>query len=237
MDHDLDSEISLRVRFVDEDRIVAPDATLTFGRQADLVIDSVNRNMHRELGRFANEDGQWRLINLGRSITIVATDLDGASFARVVPGAAIPLPFTNTAITFSAGRANYRLTTHQPQSASSALSGELPPGYEHGNDSTITASSIVFKDEQYALLVALAQLRADGPITAEDLPSNRQLPKSLGWTPSKFTRKLDNLCLKLERAGLTGLVGDSAETARLRRLRLANAAVEQGLVELPPRRE
>jgi len=223
------------VRFVDDERHLTKRDTMTFGRGADLIIDPVNRSMHRELGRFWHDGGQWRLVNLGRSITIVVTDLDGASFARVVPGTDIPLPFANTAVTFSAGRANYRLSTHQPQIPSEQDLSGLPDGYELGVDSTITVSSIVFNEEQYALLALLGSLRADGPITVDDLPSNRQLASSLGWTLSKLNRKLDNLCLKLNRAGVTGLVGDTAETARVRRLQLANVAVEQGLVALPER--
>ena len=91
----------------------------------------------------------------------------------------------------------------------------------------------MFNDEQYALLERLAALRAGGPITVNDLPSNRELARDLGWTVSKLTRKLDNLCLKLDRAGVTGLVGDSAETAKIRRLRLADVALEHGLVDVP----
>jgi hypothetical protein len=235
--HDLPAVRSgaLRVRFVDDERMLSNEASLTFGRQADLVVDPVNRSMHRELARFWNVDGQWHLVNLGRAITIVVTDLDGASFARLVPGANIPLPFANTAIAFSAGRANYRITAHQQKSETSTGFPDMPAGYETGLDSTITASRIVFNEDQYLLLSTLGALRANGPIAVDDLPSNRQLAHQLGWTLSKFNRKLDNLCLKLDRAGVTGLVGDTADTARERRLRLANVAVEQHLVELPRR--
>jgi hypothetical protein len=225
----------LRLHFEDEEIRVDCDSVLTFGREADLVIDPLNRSMHRVLGKLWQDAGIWRLINLGRSITLLVTDLEGASFARVVPGTGIPLPFRNMAIAFSAGRANYRLTVHQPAMPLEQVELNRAAGVLHGMESTITASSIVFNEEQYRLLEELARLRANGPLAGGELPSNRQLAHQLGWSLSKLNRKLDNLCLKLDRAGVTGLVGDVAEIARDRRLRLAEVAVEQGLVSLPIR--
>lgn len=223
---------SLFLAFDDVETRLDVGQSLTFGRSAELVIDSSNRSMHRELGRFSWADGQWHLTNLGRSITLVATDLDGASFARVTPGASVPLPFPRTAISFSAGRANYRLSAHRRPSAIDDVPDPDDHGYEKSNDLTITASTLEFNDDQLALLGVLARLRADGPITIDDIPSNRQLAHQLGWTPSKLSRKLDHLCLKLDRAGVTGLVGDTAETAKVRRLVLANLAVEHALVDV-----
>lgn len=221
---------NIHVCFDGERRDVAPGSRLTFGRQGDLVIDSANRSMHRLLGQFWDHEGQWRLANLGRTVSIVVIDLEGASFAHVVPGADIPVPFRNTAVAFSAGRANYRLTVEQPMAPDNR--GAPPFGYEMTSDATITATRLVFNAEQLELLRVFAELRADGPVRAADIPSNRQLAQRLGWTPTKLTRKLDNLCSKLDRAGVTGLVGDSADSATSRRVTLANVAVEQGLVDV-----
>ncbi len=222
----------LIIRFLDAERVLLPGDQLTIGRMADLTIDANNRSLHRELIRVWSESSQWWLSNLGSSITIVATDLDGASFARIVPGGQMPVPFTKTVITFSAGRANYRLTFRQSSAPGHVGRTKAVAWREAHIDRTLTSSTIVFNDDQRELLTLLASLRSGGPLSVNDLPSNRQLARELGWTLSKLNRKLDNLCLKLQRAGFSGLVGDTADTARDRRVRLAEIALEQRLIDI-----
>ena len=77
---------------------------------------------------------------------------------------------------------------------------------------------------------ALAAPRLDGPVAAADLLANRELAHQLGWSLSKFTRKLDNLCAKLTQAGVPGLQGSVSDVATDRRVQLANFVVEQGIV-------
>jgi hypothetical protein len=213
------------VSFEGATHAVAATDALTFGRHGDVVIDPANRMLHRLLGRFTNADGSWWLSNLGSSIALVVSDLDGASFARVVPGGSIPLPFERSAVAFSAGRANYRLTVEQlgwnPRS--------VVTGATESTEPTVTASSLVFNDEQYALLAALARHRSTGA-PGQPMVSRRQLAQELGWSDAKLGRKLDHLCTKLARAGVPGLVGRAGRTADNRRQLLADAAVELGLV-------
>jgi hypothetical protein len=221
---------SLMVVFDDGHRVLTPAQSMTFGRQADLVVDSTNRSLHRVLGEFRHDASTWRVVNRGRTTSLIVCDLDGASFARVTPGADVPLPFTNAAVMFSAGQANYRLTTHLPL-ADTEERGR--PRFEGANEAelTITLSTVMFNDEQHQLLVALASERA---AESDRATTNRQLAKQLGWSINKFNRKLDNLCLKLHRAGVSGLVGDTADVARERRARLAVVAVEYDLVNRIP---
>jgi hypothetical protein len=225
-------EPSLVIVFDDQRHQLGSDHAMTFGRQADLIIDPANRSLHRVLGEFHSERATWYVTNHGRSTSLIVTDMDGASFARVVPGASVPLPFANSAVSFAAGRANYRLTAHMPvPPAQMPRDPNLRTIDVLDRESTITVSGLIFNEEQYQLLTVLAANRADGPVEPDNLPTNRQLARELGWSIHKLTRKLDNLCLKLHRAGVTGLVGDTADIARERRLRLATIAVEYNLVE------
>lgn len=218
----------LTVGFEDDQRRLMPGQTLTLGRQADLSVDRANRRLHRVLARLAWYDGWW-LENVGRSIALVATDLDGSSYARVAPGEALPLPFANTALTFSAGQANYRLTLHtrapvRPVGATNAP-GDLTL------DRTESPESLEFNAEQLQLLAVLARPRLDGPVTIADFPSSRQMARELEWSLSKFNRKLDHLCVKLDRVGVPGVIGSrGGPSASERRLIIANFAVESGLI-------
>lgn len=219
---------ALIIAFETERCLVAPGETCTFGRAGDIEIDSANRLLHRVLGRFFDQDGQWWLTNEGRSVAIVMTDLNTASYTRIVAGASTPLPFRKASLSFTAGRANYRMIVQNdaidPDMVSTDLF-DLPVA-----ETTLTTGTLVFNAEQFELLQALAAARLDGPIAAADLPANRELAHQLGWTLSKFTRKLDNLCTKLTRAGVEGLQGSVADVATDRRVQLANFVVEQGIV-------
>jgi hypothetical protein len=230
------AEHALIIEFEGDVWHAGADDDITFGRDADIVVDAGNPSLHRVLGRLRRLDDHWYLANLGRSVSLVASDNDGASFARVAPGAQVPLPFARTTVTFSAGRANYRLSIEvaRPhgldEPAGIGRRGIVEPGHGIGLEQTLTSATLVFNEDQYDLLVALAAPRLLGPITIADLPSNRQLARQLGWSPSKLTRKLDHLCAKFERVGVAGLVGSTAGTATERRLLLADLAVEHRLV-------
>lgn len=216
------------VTFESVERRVAPGETCTFGRAGDIAVDSSNRLLHRVLGSFFDRDGQWWLSNDGRSVAIVMTDLDSASYTHIVAGTATPLAFRRASLSFTAGRANYRLDVRNDGIDSSSATGQvsdLPL-----TEATLTTGTLVFNEEQFELLVALAAPRIEGPISPTDLPTNRQLAKQLGWTSTKFNRKLDNLCIKLTRAGVPGLRGSVADVAVDRRVLLANYVVEQGIV-------
>ncbi|MEP6843532.1 MAG: hypothetical protein ABJA11_08420, partial [Pseudolysinimonas sp.] len=51
-----------------------------------------------------------------------------------------------------------------------------------------------------------------------------------GWTLTAFNRKLDNVCDKLDRIGVTGLRGGRDNLATNRRLRLVEYAIATRLV-------
>jgi hypothetical protein len=220
----------LVVGFIDESRVLKPGDELTFGRSADIVIDE-NRYLHRILGKFHHASGLWWLTNVGSSIPLTVSDSASPSFARLAPGASMPVSFEAASVTFEAGGASYELAVEvltDPVDLAEAH-GDVWPDDED-SEATRTASSLPLSDEQRLLLVALAEPQLRDPSREIDLPTNRQLASSLGWTITKLNRKLDGLCRKYAAAGVSGLHGSTGALARDRRARLVEHALHSGVV-------
>jgi len=62
------------------------------------------------------------------------------------------------------------------------------------------------------------------------IPSSAEAAKTLGWALTRFNRKLDNVCDKLDRVGVAGLRGGGGKLATNRRARLVEHAVTSHLV-------
>ena len=127
------------------------------------------------------------------------------------------LPWPGTLLSFSTAGADHRLCLRRPDDASDGPRPRVG-AVRTGSDATATRSRsrapMTFDAEQLQLLRALAAPRLAGPVTATDLPGNAHLAASLGWSRAKFSRKLDPLCLKLHRAGVSGM--ESAPSAATR---------------------
>ncbi len=80
-------------------------------------------------------------------------------------------------------------------------------------------------------MVALAEplLRRSGSGLSE-IPSSALAAERLGWTLTRFNRKLDNVCDKLDRRGVKGLRGGPSGHATSRRIRLVEYAVTSRLI-------
>lgn len=222
----------LVVEFAGDERVLTPGDELTFGRSAELVIDD-NRYLHRLMGRFTWSNEMWWLANTGSSIALRLTDAVGPSYTKVAAGTSVPLTFEAASITFEAGGRPYELRTEllidTPLFAVEALGDDDDAPDRVDLEATTTAGSLPLNDEQRLLLVALAEpwLRGEGPL---ELATNRQIAARLGWTITKYNRKLDWLCQKYAAAGVSGLRGSSDLLARDRRLRLAEHALDAGIV-------
>jgi hypothetical protein len=139
--------------------------------------------------------------------------------AWLSPGARIPLVFSHTNVIFTAGPTTYEFAVHL---RTPSFRQEAPED-ESGGDTTIP---VVFTDSQKALIVALAEpmLRRDGTGFSA-IPSSASAAKTLGWALTRFNRKLDNVCDKLDRVGVAGLRGGGGKLATNRRARLVAHAV------------
>ena len=84
---------------------------------------------------------------------------------------------------------------------------------------------------QKQLIVALAEplLRREGT-SVSAIPSSKDAAARLGWELTRFNRKLDNVCDKLDRRGVRGLRGGPGQLAVNRRARLVEHAVAARMV-------
>lgn len=115
----------------------------------------------------------------------------------------MPLVFERSVIVFTAGPFTYELSLHTEQAPY-----EVSRQVEMSMSGETTVMPASFTPLQKQLIVALAEpmLRREG-VSMNELPSSSDAAKRLGWTMSKFNRKLDNVCDKLDRMGVQGLRG------------------------------
>jgi hypothetical protein len=233
------NDLRLRVEYCGEVRAVETSDELTFGRAGDLRIDD-NRHLHRVLGRLWARGEQWWLTNEGSSISIQIADADSRSNVVLAPGSEIALSFPNSIVRFRAGITDYELAVSVPDREDEEEDDEGEDPWDDEFTDTIALGDIVLTDEQRLLLLALAEPTLRDPHVKQDLPANRAVARRLGWSITKFNRKLDNLCNRFAKLGVGGLRGSIDQLATDRRRRLVDHAIDSGLItaaqldRLPP---
>ena len=213
----------LTVDFAGEVHTLTPGESLEFGRGAELDIDS-NPYLHRRVGRLFFQSGRWFLANLGRSAHLTVVDDETLSRATLAPGRELALTFLPATIRFQAGRATYELLLDGDSQHLNLPGGPIEQG------DTVTVSNLPLTPDQRLLIVALAEPTLRAPVDGIQIPSNRQAAARLGWSITKFNRKLDNVCAKLSKAGVPGLHGSPGALASSRRRALVEFALQSGLV-------
>jgi hypothetical protein len=202
----------------------AEGGVFEIGREGDLEVDD-NPYLHRRFLHIVQQNGIWWLDNVGSMLSATVADAGGGMQAWLAPGARIPLVFACTRVVFTAGPTTYEFDVHlktpafREQRPRSAGAGET------------TIGPVVFTDSQRALIVALAEpiLRREGTGLSA-IPSSAAAAARLGWAITRFNRKLDNVCDKLDRVGVAGLRGGPGKLATNRRARLVEHAVTSHLV-------
>lgn len=212
------------VDFCDEEFAIAPEGTFVIGREGDLVIDD-NLHLHRRFLVIGAQGELWWLANVGTQLTATVSDGGGGVQAWLGPGARIPLVFPRTSVRFTAGPTTYEIGI----TLADAPFDEV--WHEPAIDGETTIGPLPLTPDQRLLIVALAEasLRGDGH-GQSSVPSNADAARRLGWTTTKFNRKLDNVCQKLSRVGVRGLHGDSGALASNRRARLIEYALAARMV-------
>lgn len=215
---------ALTIEFAGELFTVAPGDRFTIGREGDLSIDD-NLFLHRHFLSIEQSGDLWWLVNIGSRLSATVTDTDGRVQAQLAPGARLPIVFGVTTVVFSAGPTTYELTVHTPQPA---FRDTRPEALGDGES---TIGSVPLTLSQKLLIVALAEpvLRREGT-GMSDLPTSARAAERLGWTLTRFNRKLDNVCDKLDRQGVPGLRGGVTASATNRRVRLVEHAVASRVV-------
>ncbi|WP_157525357.1 hypothetical protein [Microbacterium yannicii] len=215
----------LTVEFAGEEFAVEPGTVFSVGREGDLAIDD-NLFLHRNFLTIQNVDGLWLLSNVGTRLSATVTDSGGRVQAWLAPGARLPLVFASTSVIFSAGPTTYELTIH----AAEPTFRDTQPESEN-DDGLSTIGDVPLTHSQRLMILALAEpvLRREGTGMSE-LPTSAQAAERLGWTLTRFNRKLDNVCDKLDRIGVPGMRGGVRSYATNRRVRLVEHAMAARLV-------
>jgi hypothetical protein len=197
----------------------------TIGRDADFVVEDDNRFLHRQFLSLSSQQGIWLLANVGGQLTATVSDLDGRLEAFLAPGAVLPLVFDETLIRFTAGPTTYELTIRLADPAFVASQ------IDENDSGDTTVGRVVMTPDQMRLVLALAEpaLRGTGR-AGISMPSSGEAAQRLGWTTTKFNRKLDNVCQKLAAQGVRGLHGEPGRLASNRRARLVEYALAVRLV-------
>lgn len=207
------------VEFCGERFTLDAAAPFTVGREGDLVVDD-NPYLHRRFLVIECRDGVWWLGNHGSQLTATVADGTGSVQAWLAPGAGLPLVFAQVVVLFTAGPTTYEFEVHTGAQAWAPVLPEVPVG----GDTTMGRVSLT--PDQRLLIVALCEpvLTRHGS-GAGSVPSSADAARRLGWTLTKFNRKLDNVCQKLARDGVRGLHGGPEQLATNRRARLVEHAL------------
>jgi HAMP domain-containing protein len=214
----------LTVDYCGEIYTAEPGAVLVIGRDADIAIDD-NPFLHRHFLELSNRGDLWWLSNVGTMLSATVADEFGGLQAWLGPGARLPLVFPRTVVWFTAGPTTYELDV--------ILSGWLfePVRQRSELAGSVTVGRVSLTPDQHLLLVGLCEpvLRRQNRGGAAS-PTSNAVADRLGWTPTKFNRKLDNVCDKLARLGVRGLHGDASRLATSRKARLVEHALATQLV-------
>ena len=217
--------MTVTVEFCGERHTVLPDVPFVLGREGDIVIDD-NPYLHRRFLVISDVDGMWWLSNIGGQLSATVADRDGRLQAWLAPGARLPLVFECTAVWFTAGPTTYELEILLDDPQFQQVSAE-----DQGDVGATTIGRPPLTPDQKLLIVALAEPvlrrrnRGGGSV-----PSSSEAADRLGWTLTKFNRKLDNVCEKFGKNGVRGLHGAPTRLASNRRARLVEFAVAARIV-------
>ena len=218
---------SLWVAFIDEGHDLEPGSELSFGRNADIVIDDANQFMHRIVGSFVWHRDSWWVRNSSRHAEI---ELLAETGKRVtIPAGSSELLDGPGVIRFDAGASSYELE-YALDTEISLPTVELP---RDEDDSYLTRDfgRIPLNEEQRAMLTELCRIRLTDPsATAADIPPNAEIANRLGWSLRKFDRKLDYICRRLAEEGVRGVRGVKGVEATDRRAVLVEHMITSGQI-------
>lgn len=214
---------AVQVEYCGEWFSILPGELFSIGRDADLSIDD-NPFLHRRLLEISEHDGVWLLHNVGSRLAVTVTNGGGRLQSWLAPGARLPLVFGRLTVVFTAGPTTYDFAIHVAEPAFDEI--QTPRG-----DGSTTIGDVTLTLTQKQLILALAEpmLLREGSGMAE-IPTSGKAAQRLGWAITRFNRKLDNVCDKLDRMGVQGMRGGVRSYATNRRIRLVEYAIAARLV-------
>lgn len=197
---------------------------LTIGRDGDIAIDD-NPYLHRRFLELSFHSDLLWVSNVGAATAVTVSDAEGLTHSWLSPGASLPIVFPNTVLRFTAGPTTYELEI------SLADSPFIPTREAESGGGATTSGRLTFTPDQRLLILVLAEdILRGGSLGSGAIPPSAAAADRLGWTITKFNRKLDNVCEKLSRLGVRGLVAQGDRAASNRRARLVEYALAARLV-------
>jgi hypothetical protein len=220
----LTAATSVTVDFCGERYDVPAGEPFVIGREGNLTLDD-NPYLHRRFLQVSDHDSLWWLANIGTTLTATVADEHGAMQAWLAPSAQLPLVFEHTVVWFTAGPTTYEFEIFLNQAPFTPIQPDAADG------GATTIGRMNFTPDQRLLILALAEdVVRRGNRGAGAVPTSADAARRLGWTITKFNRKLDNVCDKLTRAGVRGLHGGAEKLAVNRRARLVEYALASRLI-------
>ncbi len=216
----------LFIDFCGEEHSLSREHTLSFGRSGDLEVDT-NPYLHRRLGLFQHRGDHWWLVNTGSSILLNVHGSGRDDSAVIPPGGRFALTVPEFTIGFSAGPHRYEI-----EGVVEDVEARIDTDETSGTR-TLEWGVVDLNPDQHLLLLATCErllLAEPGTDLDEPIPPSRACANRLGWSISKYNRKLDHLCTKFSRAGLRGVQGEAGNQAMNRRAVLAEHAIRVSLV-------
>ena len=212
------------VDFLGEIHQLHLNVPVVIGRDADITIDD-NKYLHRRFLEIVNRESMIWIVNVGANLAATVADADGLVQAWVAPGARFPVVFPRAGVWFTAGPTTYEFDV-------------VVPGAPYASSATVrhdagetTIGRAELTPEQRLLVIALAEdILRRGNRGAGEIAANSVAAERLGWTITKFNRRLDNVCEKLSKLGVGGLHGDQDRLAVSRRARLIEYSLATRLV-------
>jgi hypothetical protein len=221
------TDAGLTVLFCGEEFPVVAGRQLKIGRCGDVQIDD-NPYLHRTFLVILEQGGLWWLSNVGSTLPATVADDTGLLQAWLAPGARIPLALSRTLVWFTAGPTTYdfEIVVDDP-----AFVSVVPDPFGQDHSGEMTVGRVSFTPDQKLLMVALCEgsLSRSRPGTIQ-IPSSAAAAARIGWTVTRFNRKLDNVCQKLADVGTRGLHGGIGRLASNRKSRLVEYALSTRLV-------
>lgn len=197
----------------------------TIGREADLIVDDENPFLHRQFLQLTKQGELWWLTNIGTQLTATVANTDGGMQAWLAPGAGLPLVFPQTVVWFTAGPTTYEFDIFVEQATFE------PVDTVQATDGSVTVGAVKLTPDQKLLIIALCEnVLRRGDRGAGAVPQSAAAAARLGWSVTKFNRKLDNVCEKLADLGVRGLHGGPTKLALSRKARLVEYAMAARIV-------
>ncbi|MET0999654.1 MAG: hypothetical protein ABWX73_13135 [Marmoricola sp.] len=214
-----------QVLFCGETYVLSPGHPLSLGRVADVVLDEDNPYLHRRFLAMSMGAGLVWIENIGSQLSATLADEHGLVQTWLAPGAKVPVVFPRSVVFFTAGPTTYEfeILVEDPPFTTAAPDQVTV-------DSTTLGRVTLTPDQKMLCLVLSEAILRRGASGRGQIPPSARAAERLGWTTTKFNRKLDNVCEKLARLGVRGLTPAPGQPASGRRARLVEYVLASRLL-------